>query len=293
MSIKISNQKSSVPFFVNDRWLEEFTLYHIEIDQRVFSYHYLPNLFDLKTLDLIDVLELIQENPFRNINMPHPSLDFFLESIKNYKSYESDLEVENALKKYWPKSQKLLTVKEFLQIHPNSLSEGDRYKLKVNFDGFSTWHNFITNHQSYLQQLIDKKIELVFDFNQTICDLEQLKFIFNHTLTSQWLPLLKYFEEPTLLKNYQYLSKIERSYTALDESLLANPDEQLLLDCGFFIIKPSLLEASQIQKLLLYKKPVSLSSCYEHPSIKVGYLSYLKQNLFNTIHGLSTFEYFS
>lgn len=265
----------------------------------VFTYHHLPDFFHCSRDEVFHTLHSIEENPQEDLEIKNPSLVFFKRTIDYFLQQKKS-------SASWPKSQKLLTLKEFqdslaqdslLQeslISDSLNNESKRFKLKTALPSFLEWCDFLDDNNHLRDKILREKYQLVFDFNQTITDIVELKKLLHKTLDSKWREALFYFEEPGHVRLYEYLSNEELGLIALDESLvdLYQLNPRILENAGFFVVKPSLLEESIISSLLERNTPISLSSSYEHPSLKLGYLPYLQKDLRNTIHGLSTFDLF-
>lgn len=289
--------KSPKRFYVKDRWLSEFHLYSIKLDHTVFTYHHLPHFFGCNSETAVEVLEKIENDPLGNIDIANASLAFFKHTVDLHLKINNENRIQEILKNCWPISQKLLALSEFhLQLKTSaSILNDQRIKLKSTADELEEWCLFIEKNQDLQRKIIRSNCQLVFDLNQDITSADKLRKILKQLTSAHWSNNFLYLEEPATPEIYSCLSASELDKIALDETLqnLNQIEDSILTNVGFYILKPSLLSKETMQYLLSKNKKISLSSSYEHPSLKIGFSSFLSQELNNEIHGLSTFELFT
>lgn len=274
-----------VPFFVYDKWHEKIELYQLTYNHKTYSYHYLKDFFHLSVHDAEDALKKLQifleEKFFLDAiktehflqDLPH-SIAFFARGIFSHQSPQ--------------KMPFLLTNQELVHYKNLNLSsfQSKRLKIKMDESGISE----LFDREENFRPLLDDKIELVLDFNQTLkaIDVHHLKKIIDHhPLKSQIL----YLEDPLKAHDYHHLNKEELKLIGLDESLhqVALHDKHLLENIPWMVIKPSLYSFQFIHDLLQKGKNISISASYESPSIYRAFLPLIEQSKKN-IHGLSTFN---
>ncbi len=297
--------KSPKAFFVKDTWHNEFCLYSIIVDGNKFTYHHLPLFFNCNEEEVLDTLNTISKNPKSNIISDNTSLNFFKSTIDLYLNLKEPQQLDHYVNNLWPHCQLLLPIDDFI----NKISKSPiffkekRIKIKTNYESLMNWCHSLNNNQHLLKTLNAIKCQLVFDLNQSIYEINELVDLIAMIKMAKWRSNFLYLEEPATPELYINLPIEDINLIGLDESLLKLEDRTsklelftksvLLNNCAYYIIKPSILKKTTIDFLLQQNKPISLSSSYEHPSLKLGFTPYLNLNLNNKIHGLSTFEYFN
>lgn len=303
--VRYEKRKSASAYFVKNTWHSCFHLYSIEIAGQTFTYHHLAEYFNCDTQQVISTLQLI-ENRYEKASLPisndeldisNPSMAFFKQAIDYYLVNKNINTIDQAFDLYWPKSQQLISINDYIETLRNnrSLDITERLKIKTSLNDFYQWCKVIEKEPFLAEKIEQSKVQLVFDFNQCITQKDDLKKVFEKINCAYWKKSLLYLEEPCEFSLYENLTKDQLSLIALDESLehCFTINSDIFKNVGYFVVKPSLLKHEIIESLILENKPISLSSAYEHPSLKLGYLPYLSKNLNNNIHGLSTFCLFT
>lgn len=302
--VRFEKRKSPRAFFVKNFWHSEFHLYSIEVAGKLFTYHHLADYFKCDAEYVSATLQLIEKEygksthplPHHELNILNPSLAFFKQAIDYYLAYNEKNTIDHLLSRHWPKSQKLFSISECIKIiqHNQPFFFNERLKIKTSLTEFFQWCNLLETESSLSDKIENSNVQLVFDFNQSIVQADDLKKVFDKINNARWKKSLFYLEEPCETSLYECLTKEELSLIALDESLenISTLNTEIFKNAGYYVVKPSLINQDTINALILENKPISLSSAYEHPSLKLGYLPYLSKNLHNDVHGLSTFELF-
>ncbi len=254
--LKIQN-----PIFIKNYWSNELKLIELTINGKVFTYNHLENFF---SYSFDQAFKEIKTSIEHNTVSEFRPIRFFFEAIHS----KSNIDLFSLIKNHELLNALSASEKLNLNVH----HQNDRFKIKSNYESINLFLNNLSSCQ---------KVNCIFDFTQNLT-IEQFYEIHQKIINHPNINLI-YYEDP--LNEYD-LAKLSKEYfklIALDE--LLHPKSEFLKYVQWIVLKPAIIEESDLEFYFSLNKKINLSSCYEAPSQHSSYLKFLEKTN-NDYHGI-------